>query len=147
MKATQYFILFLILAAAVVIPAAFHLHFSPRTDVQFHQFTMTFDGMNATGEIEYNVGFLTDLYVFFFGSRNLEPYINNFLYNFDEYRIVSFHGNSVTVEFTNSSRFVDQYYLHDSRPFGNQVNWLVLIYPDGETRIYENVSATPNTFY
>ena len=147
MKATQYFILFLILAAIIVVSAAFGLSPSPRTDVQFHQFTIIFDGVNATGEIEYNTGFLTDLYIFFFGSRNLDPYINNFLYGFSEYRIIEFHGNSVTVEFTNSSRVVDRYYLHDACPFGDQVQRLVLVYPDGETRIYENVSATPNTFY
>jgi len=147
MKATHYFFLFLILAGFIVISSTFHLYLSPRTDVQFDQFTITFDGVNATGEIEYNVGFLTDLYIFFFGSRNLDPYITNFLYGFGEYRIVSFKDNSVTVEFVNSSRFVDPYYLHDSRPLGSPVHRLILLYPDGETRIYENVSATPNTFY
>ena len=147
MKATQHFILFLIIAGIIVVSATFHLSFSPRTDVQFHQFTITFDGVNATGELEYNTGFLTDLYVFFFGSRNLDPYISNFLFGFSEYRVVAFQGNSVMIEFTNSSRVVDRYYLHDACPLGSPVQRLVLVYPDGETRIYENVSATPNTFY
>ena len=147
MKSTQYFILFFVLAGLVVLPATLHWEFFPRTDVQFEQLTITFDGVNATAELEYNVGFLTELYIFFFGNRNLDPYINNFFYGFDEYQIRSFQGNSATVNLNNVSRISPPYYLHDGRPFGSPVNRLVLVFPDGEVRIFENPSKTPNIFY
>lgn len=106
-----------------------------------------FANENATADVEYEVGFLSQLYVFFFGSRNLDPYLDVLLYDFEEYRIISVHGTTATIELINSSRQEGDYYLHDNHFLGYEVGRLALYFPDGKTMTFENATETPNVFY
>ena len=147
MKPQQFLVPFLIVAAVIVASASFGWHAEPQTELHVTQMEIRFHDANATAQIHYEVGFLTQMYVSFFGSRNLDPYIASFLYGFDEYQITSVRGNSATVELINASRMTGAYYLHDAHPLGSPVNRLVLFYPDGKTLTFENATETPNTFY
>ena len=147
MKPQQLLILFLIVAAVVIVSASFGWDAEPHTEMQVKQMEIRFHGENATAQIDFEVGFLTQMYVSFFGNRNLDPFIVSFLYGFDEYRLTSVQGSSATVELINASRLTGDYYLHDSRSLGSPVNRLILYYPDGKTLTFENATETPNTFY
>ena len=147
MKPQQYLIFFLLIGAVIVISATFQLHAEPQTELLITQMEIKFNGPNATANIEYDVGFLTQMYVLFFGSHNLDPYLEDFLYGFEEFRLVSVRGTTATVELTNVSRHAGQYYLHDMHPLGSPVSKLILVYPDNKTLTFDNTSETPNTFY
>jgi len=147
MKPQQFLIFFLLVGIILILFASFNIQADLKMGFHVTQMEIQFNGTNATADIEYDVGFLTQVYVLFFGSRNLDPYIEKFLSGFEEIQLISVSGTMATVELTNASRVTGGYYIHDSRPLGNSVSKLTLIYPDGKTRTFENASETSNTFY
>ncbi|MDV0446555.1 hypothetical protein MsAg5_04000 [Methanosarcinaceae archaeon Ag5] len=147
MKPNQLFVLLFALSVLLIFLATFHVSATVQTDIDVKEMTMTFHDTGATAEIHYEIGLLTHIYTFFFGSRNLDPYISDFLVSFPDYRIVSIGSESATIELYNVTRTSNNYYLHDAHQLGSTVDLLVLVYPNGQTKTYENVSETPNTFY
>ena len=147
MKPQQVLIFFLLIGVILILFASFNVQANIQTGFHVTQMEIRFNGTNATADIDYDVGFLTQIYVLFFGSRNLDPYLEKFLYGFDEFQLVSLSGTTATVELTNASRVTGGYYIHDSRLFGSPVTKLILVYPDGKTRTFENAFETSNTFY
>ena len=146
MKPKQFLIPFLLISFILVLSASYQLDFKSQTELNVTQMRIEFDGLDATATIDYDVGFLTQMYAFFIGSRNLVPYLEDFLYGYEEFQIISVRGTTATVELPNSSRISSSYYLHDSRELGSTVPTLLMVYPDAEkTFIYYNVSATQNT--
>ncbi|MDV0445650.1 hypothetical protein MmiAt1_12420 [Methanimicrococcus sp. At1] len=147
MKAQHFLIFFTIIAGILIAAATVHYTAPIQTEIQFRQMEIHFVNENATAKVEYEVGFLTQLYVFFFGSRNLDPYLDQLLYDFDEYQITSVHGTTATIELINASRPSGSYYLHDQHMLGYEVGRLIIYDPDGKTLSFENATRTPNTFY
>jgi len=147
MKPQQLLIPLLIVVAVIIASASFGWDARPHTELQVTQMEIRFHGENATAQIDFDIGFLTQMYVSFFGNRNLDPFIVSFLYGFDEYQLTSVQGSSATIELIHASRLTGDYYLHDSRALGSPVNRLILYYPDGKTLTFENATETPNTFY
>jgi len=147
MKPQQFLIFFLLVGFILILFASFNIQVNPQTGFHVTQMEIRFNGTNATADIDYDIGFLTQIYVLFFGSRNLDPYLEKFLYDFDEFQLISVSGSTATVELTNASRLTGGYYIHDSRHLGNPVTKLTLVYPDGKMRTFENAIETSNTFY
>jgi len=149
MKPKQFLIPFLIISFILVLSASYQLNFEPKTELHINQMEMRFNGMNATATISYDVDFLTQMYVFFFGGRNLEPYLGDFLYDFDEFRFVSVRGTTAEVELINVSRRTGPYYIQDQRLLGSQVSTLILVYPvqKNDTLTYFNVTSIQRTYY
>ena len=147
MKPKQFLIPFLLISFILVLSASYQLNFEPKTELHVNQMEMRFNGPNATATIDYDVGFLTQVYVFFFGGRNLEPYLGDFLYDFDEFRFVSVRGTTAEVELINVSRWGGSYYFYESNQFGSQVPIIILIYPDGTKKTLENTNKAMNIFY
>lgn len=147
MKASHFLILFAAVSVILIASAMFQYSLSPQTPIHITQMDVHFTNENATANIEYEVDFLSQLYVFFFGSRNLDPYLDVLLYDFEEYRITSVHGTTATIELINSSRQESIYYLHDTHRLGYEVERLTLYFPDGKTMTFDNAVETPNVFY
>jgi hypothetical protein len=147
MKPQQFLIIFLLVGAILIIFASFNIQTDLQTGFHVTQMEIRFNETNATVNIDYEVGFLTQIYVLFFGSRNLDPYLEKFLYGFEEVQLISVSGTTAAVELTNASRITGGYYIHDSRTLGGPVSKLTLVYPDGKTRTFENATETTNTFY
>ena len=147
MKASHFLILFAAVSVILIASAMFQYSLAPQTTIHITRMDVHFSNENATADINYEVGFLTQLYVFFFGSRNLDPYLDILLYDFEEYRVTSVHGTTATVELINSSRREGAYYLHDNHQLGYEVGRLALYFPDGKTMTFDNATETPNVFY
>ena len=147
MKAAHYLILFF--AISFILIAAATLQYSPvmKTEIHITRMEMHFSGENAMTEIDYEVGFLTEIYLLFFGSRNLNPYISQLLYDFEEYQIISVRGTTATIELLNVANYTGGYYLHNSRSLGMPVDRLILVYPDGKALTFENATETQSIFY
>ncbi|MDY0267097.1 MAG: hypothetical protein RBQ94_05575 [Methanimicrococcus sp.] len=147
MKATNILIFFMILSTMLVAGATFQYAFTPQANFHVTQMEILFMDENAVARVDYTVDFFTQGYLFLFGSRNLNPQINELLFDFEEYQIQSIRGTSATVELFNISRPSDSVFLHDKRELGYEVDKLILLYPDGKTLTFNNATETPNTFY
>ena len=145
MKPKQFLIPFFLISFILVF-SAYHLDFETQPRVHVTQMEIKFDGLNATSTIDYDVGFLTQIYVLFFGSRNLVPYVEDFLRGFEEFQIDSVNETTAKVKLTNVSRVGSSSYIHDNRTLGSTVPTLIMIYDypgtKGEIRTYLNVSET-----
>ena len=148
MKPKQFLIPFLIISFILVLSASYQLNFEPKTELHVNQMEIEFDGLNATATIDYDVGFLTQMYVFFFGNRNLIPYVEDFLFSYEEIQIVSVNETRAEVRLINSSRIVDSHAIHDKHPLGSKVTTLIQIYPavypnpNKDIRTYTNMTYT-----
>ena len=149
MKPKQFLIPFLLISFILVFSASYQLNFEPKTEFHVTQMEIKFEELNATATIDFDVDFLTQMYIFFFGGRNLEPYLEDFLYDFDEFRFVSVRGTTAEVELINVSRRTGPYYIQDSRLLGSQVSTLILVYPvkKNDTLTYFNVTSIQRTYY
>lgn len=145
-----------IIAIALIISAALMaVKFSPEINTeQFRQgkyihvdsIEIDFDRTDANVNIQYHLSPFAEVYMFLFGSKNLEPKIREIFANFTEVKILQIGRNSAFLQITNISREKDQNYLHDSRELGVSTDNLILVSPQG-TRRLENQNSTGNFFY
>ncbi|MGV8077028.1 MAG: hypothetical protein ACP5N0_07005 [Methanosarcina sp.] len=106
-----------------------------------------FKQANATVSINYRLSPFAQSYMFLFGSKNLQPKIEEIFSEFQEVKIKKIGRSSASLQILNISKKSDEYYLHDSHKFGVQTDVLTLVYPDGKKRNVENAKETLNTFY
>ncbi len=143
------------LAAIVVLfIAAFALVMMPSStmtdDEQFihiSRMVMTFEKTGSMVEITYDLDLFAKTYVFLLGSRNLEPTFEQIFFEFEDVTITDIGQNHAVIMLKNVSRQSGEYYLHDSRELGAEVDLLTFIYPDRSTKQLEHTSRTQNTFY
>lgn len=138
-------VLFIAAFALVVIPLS-----TVADDEQFihiDQMVMTFDKADSIVDITYDLDFFVKTYVFLLGSRNLEPTFEQIFFEFEDVTIIDIGQNHAVVLLKNVSRQSGDYYLHDSRELGANVDLLTFIYPDRSTKQLEYTSSTQNTFY
>jgi len=153
MKPKQVLIPFLLISFILVLSTFIPLDFNPRADLNFTKMEIEFDGVNATATIDYDVGFLTQVYIFLFGNRNLVPCLEDFLLSYEEVQVVSVNETKAEVRLINSSRTVDSYAIHEGHPLGSTVSTLIQIYPatppdtDKDIRTYTNTNATKVGIY
>jgi hypothetical protein len=115
--------------------------------IHIDSITILLDKTDANVYFEYNLTPFAEAYMFFFGSKNLEPKIKEIFANFTEVKIQYIGRDSASIQIMNYSRKKDQYYLHDSRNFGVSADTLTLVYPDGTEKIIKRTVSTPNTFF
>jgi hypothetical protein len=135
------------MSAILIASASLHYSVTPQVSVQITKMEIHFLNENATSIIDFDVGFLTHLYILVFGGRNLDPYLEELFYDFEEYRITSVRGTTATVELINVSRSEGALYLHEKRMLGIEVGLLILLFPDGHTMTFNNTTETQNVFY
>ena len=146
-----------IIAIALIISASLMAaKFSPEIDIEkfregkyihLNSVIILFDKANANVDVEYRLSPFAEVYMFLFGSKNLEPKIKEIFANFTEVNIRQIGSNSASLQITNISRKKDQYFLHDSRKFGMRPDILTLVFPDGTKKIYQSPISTQDTFY
>lgn len=115
--------------------------------VDINEVTIKFNDNDAEARISYNLDLFAQMYVLILGSRNLEPTFNEIFNEFGDFHIAEIGKNHAFLTLNNVSRQSGEYYLHDSRNLGTNVDRLILIYPEGTSKMLENTNSTPNTFY
>lgn len=145
-----------IIAIALIISAALlAVKLSPEINTeQFRQgkyihvdsIEIDFDRTDANVNVQYHLSPFAEVYMFLFGSKNLEPKIREIFANFTEVKILQIGRNSAFLQITNISREKDKNYLHDSREFGVSTDNLILVSPQGTKRL-ENQNSTVYFFY
>lgn len=108
---------------------------------------LTFDGLDADVSVHYQLSPFAQTYIFLFGSRHLEPKIDEIFFDFEDPRILEIGRKEAAIRITNISRQSDNYFLHDTHKLGTRPDMLILIYPDGTRKNTPNAAVTPDTFY
>jgi hypothetical protein len=85
--------------------------------------------------------------MFLFGSRHLEPKIEEIFFDFENIEVKRIGRKSALIHIKDISRQNDEYYLHDSRELGMQPDVLTLVYPDKTRQNIGYARATPYIFY
>lgn len=107
---------------------------------------MRLDNSNATFEVNYTLEMFTKLYVIALGCKHIEPDLISLLGDFDNVTTVRADPDSASLMARGAGKYNSGYYLFESRPLGERVDKLTVIYPDGRPKIFYNVTATPNVF-
>ncbi|MDR7665464.1 hypothetical protein RG963_06660 [Methanosarcina sp. Z-7115] len=115
---------------------------------------IAFNKANADISIEYRLNPFTQVYIFLFGSKNLEPKVKEIFSDFDDIEIKNIGLTSASIEVKNVSKINEdiskinkEVYLFDSYKLGVQSDVLTFVYPKGERRSYEHVKVTQPVFY
>ena len=112
--------------------------------------TMHLDGDDATFELNYSLDTFTRFYVLALGCRHLEPELLSFLSGYQNVRLMKADTEGAALHVKGAGKYNGSYYLFDSHPFGSRNNpikkgiaKLSVVYPEGQTRTFYNVTSTP----
>jgi hypothetical protein len=136
-----------VLMAAKVSPADNGEQFREGRYIHVDSMEIQFKNSDATVSMKYHLSPFAQSYIFLFGSKNLEPKIEEIFSKFQEVKIVKIGRSSATLQIKNISRKSDEYYLHESKTLGVQTDVLTIVFPDGTKIDKEHTKETPNTFY
>jgi hypothetical protein len=108
---------------------------------------IVFNKTDAEVNINYHLSPFAQVYMFLFGSRNLEPKIREIFFNFSNVQVQKIERTSASVLIKDISRQSGEYYLHESREIGMQPDTLTIVYPDGTRRNLQYTKFTQPAFY
>jgi hypothetical protein len=116
--------------------------------------TMRLNGNNATFELNYSLETFTRFYVLALGCRYLELDLLSFLGNYSDVKLIKADTSSASLQVNGAGKYSKGYYLFDSRPLGSKnqplkegVARFSVIYPEGRTRTFYNVTSTQSVFF
>jgi len=111
--------------------------------------TMHLDGDDATFELNYSLDTFTRFYVLALGCRHLEPELLSFLSGYRDVKLLKADADSAALQVKGAGKYNGSYYLFSSHPFGSKNNplktgiaKLSVVYPEGWTRTFYNVTTT-----
>ncbi len=135
------------LMAAKVSPGVNTEQFREGKYIHINSMVIEFDKTDADVQIQYHLSPFAQVYIFLFGSRHLEPKIEEIFFDFDNIEVQKIGRTIAVIHIKDISRQNDEYYLHDSRIIGMQPDVLTLVYPDRTRKNIEHAKATPYLFY
>ena len=139
------FVILAVFLASLLIP--FTEGAPEKRSLDITSLTITFDKTDAIFTVNYDLGKLPKLYILLLGSKSLESKIKSVFSDFG-YEITKLDENKAVLNVKNISRLEKDFYLHDSRKFGTNINLILINTPDSSlTREYYNLNSTPNIFY
>jgi len=107
---------------------------------------MRLDDGNATFEVNYTLEMFTKLYVIALGCKYIEPDLISLLGNFNNLTTIRADPDSASLMASGAGKYNSGYYLFESRPLGERVDKLTVVYPEGRPRTFYNMTSTPNVF-
>lgn len=136
-----------VLMAARVTPGINTNQFREGKYIHLDSMTIEFDKTDADVQIQYHLSPFAQVYMFMFGSKHLEPKIEEIFFDFENIEVQRIGINSALIHVNDISRQKDEDYLHDSRELGMQPDMLTLVYPNGKRKNIENAKSTSDIFY
>jgi hypothetical protein len=116
--------------------------------------TMHLNGDNATFELNYTLETFTRFYVLALGCKYLEGELLSFLGNYSDVKLIKADMNGASLLVRGAGKYDRGYYLFDSRPLGSKnqpiqesIARFSVVYPQGRTRTYYNVTSTQSVFF
>lgn len=140
-------LLILILGILLAMALPFSLGETEKRTLEITQVTINFEKTDAIFTVQYELSTLPKLYILLFGSKSLEPRIQEIFADF-HYEVIRIDENEAILRMKNISRLDKGYYLHDSMKFGETLGTVYIITPDSPgQKEYSNINMTPNIFY
>lgn len=115
--------------------------------IHLEKVVMSFDKTDTSVTVTYSLNFFARMYILAFGARYLESSFMDIFSKYEDVKIEEVGYDTVKISLKDVTRLSDDYYLHDSRDLGIMVHSMEVIYPNGQTKIVNDVKATPNIFY
>jgi hypothetical protein len=116
--------------------------------------TMHLKGDNATFELNYTLETFTRFYVLALGCKYLEQELISFLGNYSDVKLIKADTNGASLVVRGAGKYDRGYYLFDSRPLGSKnqplkesIARFSVVYPQGRTRTFYNVTSTQRVFF
>lgn len=136
------------LLAARMVPGSSADQFKEGKYIHVDSMVIQFEKTDATVSIDYHLSPFAQVYIFLFGSKNLEPKIEEIFSKFHEVKIQKIGRSSASLQILNVSKISDGYYLCNSCELGVQSDVVTFVYPPkGVKKSYEHVKVTPPVFY
>lgn len=140
-------VLILILGILLAMALPFSLGETEKRYLDISQVTINFEKSDAVFTVQYELNTLPKIYVLLFGSKSLEPRIQEIFADF-HYEVIRVDEGWAILRMKNISRLDKGYYLHDSMKFGETLRTVYITTPDSpRPREYININMTPNIFY
>jgi len=136
-----------VLMAVRVTPGINTNQFREGKYIHLDSMVIEFDKTDADVQINYHLSPFAQVYIFLFGSKHLEPKIEEIFFDFDNVEIQKIGRTNAQIWIGNISRESDKHYLHDSKELGLEPEVLTLVYPDRTRKNIEHAKETTDTFY
>ena len=117
-----------------------------RDYLRVEEVTMRLEDDDAVFEVEFDLTTLARLYVLALGSKHIEPDLNRIFDGFDNLSMVKTEPDRAVLVARGAAEHRDRYCLFDSKPLGAEVPKLNVVYPEGNSHTYYDVSETPSVF-
>ncbi|MCQ8903988.1 MAG: hypothetical protein NQU42_07860 [Methanothrix sp.] len=114
--------------------------------IQVKDVTMIPDGDDLRFQVNYTLEPFARLYVLALGCRHLEPELIRLFSSYQNVRTVGAKPSTATLVVENAGKYLDGYYLYDAKPLSSPVSRFMVVYPEGVTRTFINVTSTPSIF-
>jgi hypothetical protein len=116
--------------------------------------TMHLKGDNATFELNYTLETFTRFYVLALGCKYLEGELLSFFGNYSDVKLIKADMNGASLLVRGAGKYDRGYYLFDSRPLGSKnqplkenIARFSVVYPQGRTRTFYNVTSTQSASF
>jgi len=117
-----------------------------RDYLQVQEVTMVLEDCDAVFEVQFELDRLARLYVLALGSKHIEQDMTEILVGFDDVTIKKAGSNEAVLVARGAAEQSGGYCLFDPKPLGLKVPKLTVVYPEGVSRTYYDVTETPNVF-
>ena len=114
--------------------------------LKVNDITMSLINGDALFELNYTLDSFAKLYVLALGCGNIEPDLVSIFRSYDDVLTVKANPDSAALLVKGAGKNNSGYYLFDSKPLGVKVSKFTVVYPGGLSRIFHNVTSTPNVF-
>ncbi|HQF17600.1 MAG: hypothetical protein A4E45_01477 [Methanosaeta sp. PtaB.Bin039] len=115
--------------------------------LQVQDITMTVEKESALLQVNYSLDSFARLYVLALGARHLEPDLKRLFSSYPDIRTLKANPNSAVLEVADAGGYSNGYYLYESHPLDRPIKKFTVVYPQGTSRTFYNVSATPSVFF
>jgi len=114
--------------------------------IQVKDVTMIPDGDELRLQVNYTLEPFARLYVLALGCRHIEPELIRLFSSYQNVKTVKAKPSTATLVVENAGTYLDGYYLYDAKPLSVPVSKFTVVYPEGVTRTFINVTSTPSIF-
>ena len=117
-----------------------------RDYLQVQEVKMRLEDCDAVFEVQFELDRLARFYVLALGSKHIERDMTEMLVGFDNVTIKKAGSNGAVLVAQGAAEKKGGYCLFDPKPLGSTVPKLTVVYPEGISRTYYEVTETPNVF-
>lgn len=115
--------------------------------IHIENVTMTFEGSNVNVTVKYKLDLFARLYMLLFGPKVVEPKLEGIFANFENAEVKNVSQDSAEIFAVNVLIKEGQTYQIRPHKLGQEVDVLVIVFPDDHTIRFNDVNTVPSITY